>query len=77
MYKKYLKVKVGSRDSEGKEISKGGTIVRSKIIPVIKKGTPIEVRTTNVTIPFVGKTHYYESELNFNQGLVLHPNDLL
>ena len=42
-----LKVKVGSRDSEGKELSKGDAIVRGKLIPVIEKGIPIEAGTTD------------------------------
>ena len=44
---KELNVKVISRDSKGKELSKGGTIVNGRLVPVEKKGIPIEAKCTD------------------------------
>ena len=44
---KELNVKVVSRDSKGKKLSKGGAIVSGRLVPVKEKGTPIEVKTTD------------------------------
>ena len=44
---KELKFKVISRDSKGKELSKGGAIVSGRFVPVEKKGIPIEAKTTD------------------------------
>ena len=40
-------VKVVSRDSKGKELSKGGAIVSGRLVPVKEKGTPIEAKSTD------------------------------
>ena len=45
--KKELNVKVVSRDSKGKKLSKGGAIVSGRLVPVKEKGTPIEAKTTD------------------------------
>ena len=44
---KELNVKVVSRDSKGKKLSKGGAIVSGRLVPVKKKGTPIEAKSTD------------------------------
>ena len=44
---KELNVKVISRDSKGKELSKGGAIVSGKVVPVEEKGRPIEAKSTD------------------------------
>ena len=44
---KELNVKVVSRDSKGKKLSKGGAIVSGKLVPVKEKGTPIEAKSTD------------------------------
>ena len=41
------KVKVVSRDSKGKELSKGGAIVNGRLVPAEEKGTPIEAKSTD------------------------------
>ena len=45
--KKELNVKVVSRDSKGKELSKGGAIVSGRFVPVEEKATPIEAKSTD------------------------------
>ena len=40
-------VKVVSRDSKGKKLSKGGAIVSCRLVPVKEKGTPIEAKSTD------------------------------
>ena len=40
-------VKVVSRDSKGKELSKGGAIVSGRLVPVEEKGIPIKAKTTD------------------------------
>ena len=44
---KELNVKVISRDSKGKELSKGGAIVSGRFVPVGEKGRPIEAKSTD------------------------------
>ena len=44
---KELNVKVISRDSKGKELSKGGAIVSGRLVPVEEKGIPIEAKITD------------------------------
>ena len=44
---KELNVKVVSRDSKGKELSKGGAIVSGRLVPVKEKGIPIEAKSTD------------------------------
>ena len=44
---KELNVKVVSRDSKGKELSKGGALVSGRFVPVEKKGIPIEAKSTD------------------------------
>ena len=44
---KELNVKVISRDSKGKELSKGGALVSGRFVPVEKKGRPIEAKCTD------------------------------
>ena len=44
---KELNVKVVSRDSKGKELSKGGAIVSGRFVPVEEKGRPIEAKITD------------------------------
>ena len=44
---KELNVKVVSRDSKGKELSKGGAIVSGRFVPVEEKGRPIEAKSTD------------------------------
>ena len=44
---KELNVKVVSRDSKGKKLSKGGAIVSGRLVPVEEIGTPIEAKTTD------------------------------
>ena len=44
---KELNVKVVSRDSKGKKLSKGGAIVSGRLVPVKEKGIPIEARSTD------------------------------
>ena len=44
---KERKVKVVSRDSKGKMLSKGGAIVSGRLVPVKENGTPIEAKTTD------------------------------
>ena len=44
---KELNVKVISRDSKGKELSKGGTIVSGRFVPTEKKGRAIEAKSTD------------------------------
>ena len=44
---KELKVKVVSRDSKGKELSKGGAIVSGRLVPVEEKGIPVEAKSTD------------------------------
>ena len=44
---KELNVKVVSRDSKGKELSKGGALVSGRFVPVEKKGRPIEAKSTD------------------------------
>ena len=44
---KELNVKVISRDSKGKELSKGGALVSGRFVPVKKKGRPIEAKCTD------------------------------
>ena len=44
---KELNVKVVSRDSKGKKLSKGGAIVSGRLVPVKEKGTPIEAKSTD------------------------------
>ena len=44
---KELNVKVVSKDSKGKELSKGGAIVSGRLVPVEEKGTPIEAKSTD------------------------------
>ena len=39
--------KVVSRDSKGKDLSKGGAIVSGILVPVEEKGTPIEAKSTD------------------------------
>ena len=45
--KKATTVKVVSRDSKGKKLSKGGALVSGRLVPVKEKGTPIEAKTTD------------------------------
>ena len=40
-------VKVVSRDSKGKKLSKGGALVSSRLVPVKEKGTPVEAKSTD------------------------------
>ena len=40
-------VKVVSRDSKGKKLSKGGALVSGRLVPVKEKGTPIEAKSTD------------------------------
>ena len=47
LIEKELNVKVVSRDSKGKELSKGGAIVSSRFVPVEEKGRPIEAKSTD------------------------------
>ena len=47
LIEKELKVKVISRDAKGKELSKGGAIVRGRLVPVKEKQTPIEANSTD------------------------------
>ena len=47
LIEKELNVKVISRDSKGKELSKGGAIVSGRFVPVEKKGRPIEANSTD------------------------------
>ena len=42
-----LKITIISRDDKGNELSKGGAIVSSKLVPIINKGMPIEAKTTD------------------------------
>ena len=44
---KELNVKLISRDSKGKELSKGGAIVSGRFVPVEEKGRPIEAKSTD------------------------------
>ena len=44
---KELNVKVVSRDSKGKKLSKGGAIVSGRLVPVEEIGTPIEAKSTD------------------------------
>ena len=44
---KELKIIVISRDTKGKELSKGGAIVRGRLVPVKEKKTPIEANSTD------------------------------
>ena len=44
---KELNVKVVSRDSKGKELSKGGALVSGRLVPVGEKGIPIEAKSTD------------------------------
>ena len=44
---KELNVKVVSRDSKGKKLSKGGALVSGRLVPVEEKGTPIEAKSTD------------------------------
>ena len=44
---KELMVKLISRDSKGRELSKGGAMVRGRFVPVEEKGTPIEAKATD------------------------------
>ena len=45
--KKELNVKVVSRGSKGKKLSKGGAIVSGRLVPVKKKETPIKAKSTD------------------------------
>ena len=45
--KNELNVKVVSRDSKGKKLSKGGALVSGRLVPVKKKETPIEAKSTD------------------------------
>ena len=40
-------IRIISRDSKGKELSKGGAIVSGRFVPVEEKGTPIEANSTD------------------------------
>ena len=40
-------IQVISRDDKGKELSKGGAVVSGRLVPVEKKGIPIEAKTTD------------------------------
>ena len=40
-------VKVVSRDSKGKKLSKGGALVSGRLVPVKEKGIPIEAKSTD------------------------------
>ena len=40
-------LRVVSRDSKGKELSKGGALVSGRLVPVKEKGTPIEAKSTD------------------------------
>ena len=42
-----LNVKVVSRNSKGKKLSKGGALVSGRLVPVEENGTPIEARSTD------------------------------
>ncbi|XP_041346943.1 E3 ubiquitin-protein ligase TRIM71-like [Gigantopelta aegis] len=44
---KELNIRIISRDSKGKELSKGGAIVSGRFVPVEKKGRPIEAKSTD------------------------------
>ena len=44
---KELNVKVVSRDSKRKKLSKGGAIVSGRLVPIEEKGTPIEAKSTD------------------------------
>ena len=40
-------IRIISRDSKGKELSKGGAIVSGRLVPVEEKGRPIEAKSTD------------------------------
>ena len=40
-------IRIISRDSKGKELSKGGAMVSGKLVPVEEKGRPIEAKSTD------------------------------